>query len=643
MTSQKPLAPSSGNLMASPFAVASVSPVDGFAALWHSSLTDGVSPHAQNVLRLQERAIAAVGSGVTIADVRQPDCPVVYCNPAFTAITGYAPEDVLGRNCRFLQGADTDPHAVSIIRHALLHGQGCTVVFKNYRKDGTPFWNELTMTPVYDDAGRLTHFIGVQHDVTLRKEAEDALASANETLEARVQARTQELEQANARLQHDAFHDALTDLANRALFYDRLTHALEREKRNPHNGFAVLYLDFDRFKVINDSLGHPVGDALLIAIAGRLSKNVRPGDTVARLGGDEFAVLLEDITDFSEATQIAERLQASFVQPFVLAQHELHSSVSIGVVSSTVGYNEAEAVLRDADIAMYRAKTLGKARYVVFDAAMRERALGLLALESDLRRAVLEGALEVHYQPIVAAPTGQTVGFEALVRWQHPVHGYVSPSEFIPLAEETGLVIEIDRWVLREACRQAAAWQQQPYGAALTLNVNLSSQQFLRADLVPYVEAVLGQTGFGCENLHLELTETVMMSSSAAVQDNLDRLKALGVQLHIDDFGTGYSSLAYLQHLPTDTLKIDRSFIDRLGAGREGEELVRTIVLMAHNLGMKVVAEGVETPEQLGLLVALGCEYVQGYLLSKPLRAADASAFMARVERPCSPVVTAGV
>ena len=602
-------------------------PLD-FASLWHSSLTHHASPHAGDVLRLQERAIAAVNSGITIADVRQPDCPVVYCNAAFTKVTGYAPEEVLGRNCRFLQGPDTAREVVAAIRHALQQGRGCTVVFKNYRKDRTPFWNELTMTPVHDDEGALTHFIGVQHDVTARKEAEAALEHANQTLEAQVRARTADLESANARLQHDAFHDALTDLANRALFHDRLAHALEREKRDPTNPFAVLYLDFDRFKVVNDSLGHGVGDQLLVAIAERLLETVRPGDTVARLGGDEFTILLEDLTDASEATLVAERIQKSFSRPLELAEHKVHISASVGVVSSRVGYNEAEEVLRDADIAMYRAKALGKARSVVFDTAMRERALGLMALEADLRRAVEAGAFEVHYQPIVSAPTGRPVGFEALVRWPHPVHGLVSPAEFIPLAEETGLIIDLDRLVLREACAQVASWQERFPERALSLNVNLSGQQFLRADLVAYIEKVLADTGLGARSLRLELTETVMINASAAVQDTVARLKRLGVGLHIDDFGTGYSSLSYLQHLPTDTLKIDRSFIDRLLLSREGEELVRTIISMAHNLGMSVVAEGVETRAQLDLLILLGCEYVQGYFFSKPLAAADAARFL---------------
>ena len=535
---------------------------------------------------------------------------------------------MLGRNCRFLQGPDTDREVVAAIRHALQQGRGCTVVFKNYRKDRTPFWNELTMTPVHDDEGALTHFIGVQHDVTARKEAEAALEEANQTLEAQVRARTADLESANARLQHDAFHDALTDLANRALFHDRLAHALEREKRDPTNPFAVLYLDFDRFKVVNDSLGHGVGDQLLVAIAERLLETVRPGDTVARLGGDEFTILLEDLTDASEATLVAERIQKSFSRPLELVEHKVHISASVGVVSSRVGYNEAEEVLRDADIAMYRAKALGKARYVVFETAMRERALGLMALEADLRRAVEAGAFEVHYQPIVSAPTGRPVGFEALVRWPHPVHGLVSPAEFIPLAEETGLIIDLDRLVLREACAQVASWQKRFPEHALSLSVNLSGQQFLRADLVAYVEKVLADTGLSAQSLRLELTETVMINASAAVQDTIARLKRLGVGLHIDDFGTGYSSLSYLQHLPTDTLKIDRSFIDRLLLGREGEELVRTIISMAHNLGMSVVAEGVETRAQLDLLILLGCEYVQGYFLSRPLAAADAARFL---------------
>ena len=603
----------------------------GFAELWHRDLSS-----TESALRIQERALASVSSGITIADVSRPDCPLIYCNEAFTTITGYTAAEVLGTNCRFLQGPDTDREAVETIRAAVRAERACKVVFKNYRKDRTPFWNELTLTPVHDGAGKLTHFIGVQHDVSVRKAAAEALKRtkaelelANHVLETRVRERTKALEKANAQLRHDAFHDTLTGLANRALFHDRLFQALEREKRNPRNGFAVLYLDFDRFKVINDSLGHAAGDKLLVAVGERLRGCVRPADTVARLGGDEFTLLLEDTLTPDEAVRVAERIQGAFLEAIDLDGCGAHISVSIGIVSGKVGYSEVEEVMRDADIAMYRAKALGKARHVLFDTAMRERALNVLALENDLRRAVERGELKVHYQPIVAAADSRPTGFEALVRWEHTRHGNVSPAEFIPVAEETGLVIALDRFVLREACEQVAAWQRQfPNDPTLSLSVNFSSQQFLCSDLVAYVKDVLFETGFEAANLHLELTETVMVDTSPAVQQTLSDLKALGLQLHIDDFGTGYSSLSYLQHLPSQTLKIDRSFVLRMQDSPKGEELVHTIVKMAHNLGMTVVAEGVETETQRERLSSLGCEYLQGYLFSRPLPADAVAPFM---------------
>ena len=607
----------------------------GFAELWHRDLNA-----AENALHIQERALASVSSGITIADANRPDCPLIYCNEAFTAITGYAPAEVLGSNCRFLQGPDTDPKALKTLRNAIKAERACTVVFKNYRKDKTPFWNELTLTPVHDSVGQLTHFIGVQHDVSVRKEAEVALKRAkaelevtNRTLETRVRERTEALERANAQLRFDAFHDRLTGLANRALFNDRLAHALEREKRDARSNFAVLYLDFDRFKVINDSLGHAAGDKLLVAISGRLQTCVRPADTVARLGGDEFTILLEDVTGVDEAVQVAERIQAALLKPFELDGCRTHISVSVGIVSSKIGYNAVSEIMRDADIAMYRAKALGKARHALFDTAMRERALNVLTLENDLRKALEQETLQVHYQPIVAAKDSRPAGFEALVRWEHERHGAISPAEFVPVAEETGLIIALDRFVLREACKQVVAWQRQfPNDPSLSLSVNFSSQQFLCSDLVTFVKDVLFETGFEAANLHLELTETVMVDTSSTVQKTLEDLKTLGLQLHIDDFGTGYSSLSYLQHLPSQTLKIDRSFVQRMQDSVEGEELVRTIIKMAHNLGMTVVAEGVESETQRERLSSLGCEYLQGYLFSRPLPAAEVAAFMEQRE-----------
>ena len=481
-------------------------------------------------------------------------------------------------------------------------------------------WRNLL--PVFSPDGELELVLGYGRDITERKRVEEALQAAHDELERRVEERTAELARANERLQFDAFHDALTLLPNRALFMDRLGRAIERSARRPDPGFAVLFLDFDRFKVINDSLGHSVGDALLIALGERLKRCLRLADTVARLGGDEFTILLEDASEL-EATRTAERIQQALLRPFALEGHSLHISASIGIVLSNLAYARAEDVLRDADLAMYHAKARGRAGQQVFTKEMRERALSLMALETDLRQAIPRRELEVYYQPIMSVAGGQPVGFEALVRWQHPVHGTISPVTFIPLAEETGLIIEIDRWVLREACAQLRVWQEQfPTLPSLTLSTNLSGQQFAREDLADKVREILAETGFDPRDLKLELTESVLMSSSDSVTETFTRLRALGVGLHIDDFGTGYSSLSYLQRFPVDTLKIDRSFINKMMVSKESAELVRTILAMAANLNLKVTAEGVETPQQLEPLRSLGRAYGQGYLFAKPLAAA---------------------
>ena len=600
--------------------------------LWQNSNATEV----QEALRVMERAVATVSSGITIADASLPDQPLIYCNEAFSRMTGYTPEDVLGKNCRFLQGPDTDPAAVHSLRTAVKQGAACSVVFKNYRKDRTPFWNELTLTPVFSAAGELTHFIGVQHDVSARRAVEDELGlaraellRANRELEERVQTRTLELERANEQLQYDAFHDGLTGLANRALFGVRLAHTLELEKRNPENFFAVLYLDFDRFKFVNDTLGHAVGDELLVAIAERLARCTRPSDTVARLGGDEFTMLLEDLAGVDEALAIAARVQTGLAPSFVLAGRTLFLTASLGLTVSSVGYDTADEVLRDADIAMYTAKRQGKARCVLFDTSTRAALLRKSALEADLRNAILNDELVLHYQPIVTARTGVTQNLEALVRWQHPEHGIISPGEFIPIAEESGLITKLDRWVLQTACRQLAVWHRaSPDSANLSLSVNMSSQSFEQPGLPALVTELLFESGLPASALHLELTETDIAQAADVFATNITALRALGLSLHIDDFGTGYSSLSYLQNLPSDTLKIDQSFVARMLTNHESGELVRTIVTMAKNLGLKVVAEGVETPQQLELLTALGCDYVQGYYLSKPLPAPEVERFI---------------
>lgn len=435
--------------------------------------------------------------------------------------------------------------------------------------------------------------------------------------------------QVEEQLLHDALHDQLTRLPNRALFMDRLAWVLEHAKRHVNYLFAVLFLDLDRFKIVNDSLGHIIGDQLLVAIADRLQVCLRPSDTVARLGGDEFTILLSDIEDIQDVACVADQIHKQLTAPFNLNGYEVFTTASIGIALSTTGYGQPEELLRDADIAMYRAKTLGKARYEVFGKDMHTSAVARLQLEMDLRRAIERQEFQLHYQPIVSLQTGRITGFEALLRWQHPDRGLISPIEFISVTEETGLIIPIGQWVLREACSQMHEWQRQLPTLALTINVNLSGKQFTQSDLIEQIKQVLQETDLEACNLGLEITESVIMENTEAVSSTLFELRALGVQLHMDDFGTGYSSLSYLHRFPMDVLKIDRTFINRISAGAENLEIVQTIIVLARSLGMKVTAEGVETKEQLAQLRTLKCEYGQGYFFSKPINSKMAKTLIA--------------
>lgn len=410
---------------------------------------------------------------------------------------------------------------------------------------------------------------------------------------------------------------------------DRLAQAFSRLKRNPEFLFGVLFLDFDRFKNINDSLGHMAGDELLIDIAERLQRCLRPGDTVSRLGGDEFAILLEDVSDEAHAIAVAERIQKEVAQPFTLVGQEVFTSASIGIALGHDGYDKPEDLLRDADMAMYRAKALGKARHEVFDSGMHIHAVALLQLETDLRWAIERREFRLHYQPIVSLETGRINGFEALIRWEHPERGLVQPSEFIPIAEETGWIVPMGRWVLEQACQQLKTWQNEiDADPPLTMSVNLSGKQFSQQDLISDIEAVLKANQLQPGSLKLEITESAIMENAQAVTDRLVKLRNLGVQLGLDDFGTGYSSLSYLHRFPLDTLKIDRSFIARMGEGGDNSEIVRTIVTLGKNLSMNIVAEGVESPEQLQHLRDLDCTQGQGYFFARPLAAEEAFALL---------------
>ena len=427
------------------------------------------------------------------------------------------------------------------------------------------------------------------------------------------------LEETKEHFRHAAFHDSLTGLPNRAMFTELLKAEIESSKRIDAHMFAVLFLDLDRFKNINDSLGHTHGDLLLVAFAERLERTLRPVDTLARFGGDEFAILLSGMTDATDAVRVAQRIQDELTQPFVLDKNSAFATASIGIALSSSGYDRADDILRDADIAMYRAKENGKARYELFDHGMHARAVSRLQLESDLRHAIEQKEFCVYYQPIVCLQTGRLAGFEALVRWNHPRRGIVSPADFIPVAEETGLIVPIGEWVLNEACGQVRQWQlDSPSHRSLSLSVNLSARQVAQPDLLERIKEALDTSKLNAHCLKLEITESVVMENAEAAALMFKQLRSLGVQLSIDDFGTGYSSLSYLHRFPLNYLKIDRSFVMRLTTDNDNA-IVRTISTLAQNLGMEVIAEGIETEEQYQQLKMLGCEFGQGYLFSHPV------------------------
>lgn len=473
-------------------------------------------------------------------------------------------------------------------------------------RDGSWRWMLSRGLAVRDRTGEAYRIAGSQTDITERKLAEEHLL-------------------------HEAFHDALTGLPNRALFMHRLERALRRAQQNERFHFAVLFLDFDRFKLINDSMGHLAGDMLLVAIARRLEGCLRPHDTVARLGGDEFTILLEDIHGIQDATGVAERVQRALTLPFQLNGQDVFISASIGIVPSEARYDRPEDILRDADIAMYQAKEQGKARHALFHVDMRRTVVTQLQMETDLRRAVERQEFRLWYQPILSLTTGQPAGMEALLRWQHPTRGLLTPGDFMSVAEETGLLVPLGHWILRTACEQLRAWAlRYPLLPILTMSVNLSSKQVARPELPEQVAQILRETGVAPRYLKLEVMERALTEHAEVASKTLAGLRALGVDLQLDDFGTGYASLGYLHHFTITAIKIDHSFIRYISTPGEYESIIRTLINLAHNLGMKVIAEGVETEEQLALLTSLQCDYGQGYLFSPALESEDADALLRR-------------
>ncbi len=520
----------------------------------------------------------------------------IYFSPRWKAMLGYeegeigdSPEEWFGR----VHPEDLGRLKVEIGVHLEGHNQHFENEHRMRHKDGSYRWVVSRALAVVDAQGKALRIAGSQTDITMRKLAEQ-------------------------RLLHDAFHDELTGLPNRALFMERLERAAVRAVRRDNYLFAVLFLDLDRFKVINDSLGHMIGDQLLVGIARRLESCLRPEDTVTRLGGDEFVILFDDLKGISDATQLAERIQQELGRPFQLGGHEVFTTASIGIALSETGYQRPEDLLRDADTVMYRAKALGKARHEVFHTGLHARAVERLQLETDLRRAVERQELLVHYQPIVSRESGAIAAVEALVRWQHPQRGLVPPANFISVAEETGIILSIGDWVLRTACAQNKAWHDAGH-PHLRVAVNLSARQFKQPSLVDAISRALEDTGLDPRFLDLELTENIVLGNAQATIETMQQLCAMGIRISIDDFGTGYSSLRYLRRFPISTLKIDRSFVRDIDVDPDGAAIATAVINLGHSLRLNVVAEGVETTEQLEFLCAGGCNQIQGYVFSRPL------------------------
>jgi diguanylate cyclase (GGDEF)-like protein/PAS domain S-box-containing protein len=579
--------------------------VGGVTAFWQD-ITERAE--AEAALRQSEEryALAASGANDGLWDwdlVRE----VVYFSPRWRSMLGLAPGDNSGRPGDWFRRVHSDD--LTSLNEALeAHLAGETAHFQHEHRirheDGTYRWMLCRGVAVRRPNGKATRIAGSQTDVTERVSAQDQLRQA-------------------------ALHDTLTALPNRALFMELLGQVLDRRKRHPEDLCAVLFLDIDRFKVVNDSLGHLVGDELLVGISRRLESCLRQGDVLARMGGDEFTILLNDLSKPSDANLISERIQEALRAPFSLGGRELFTTASIGIALSGPHYTRPEDIMRDADTAMYRAKALGKARHELFDAGMHTKAIDRLGFEHDLRGAFERREFALHYQPIVSLASGRWTGFEALLRWNRGGHP-VAPSEFIPVAEETGIIEPLGTWVLQEACRQAAVWRRQfPKGTFNGITVNVSPRQLARPDFLQVVQGALAAATLDPADLRLEITETVLMDDPARAEVVLRELRRLGVKIYLDDFGTGFSSLSYLHRFPVDTLKIDRSFVASLKEGSERPAIIESIVTLARMLGTHVIAEGVETERQMHELTRLGCTEAQGYFFAQPLPASTAESLLA--------------
>ena len=686
-------------------------------------------------LYLMERAIFSCSNSIIIVDANRPNFPIIFVNPAFQHLTGYTPDEVLGRNCQFLQGNDINQPEIQQIKTALLQKKECHVVLRNYRKDGTLFWNELYICPVFNENNLLTHFIGSQNDVTKQKRleieriqikqallasqerlngildiAKDAIISVdvNQTIQLFNQKaenifgyQTEEIlgqplklilpyfqecslhqehccpigqslkiyalrkdgtpflaeadicelqlkerkictlilrdisdrQLAEEQIQRYGFYDSLTNLPNRKYFMQKLEQGLN--SLGSKDLCVVLFVDLDDFKLVNDSLGHEIGDLLLTACAQRIQNCLSTEDLVARFGGDEFLILLPNIKDIYYAVEVSQRIHQQIQLPFQLDDYQVFINASIGISLGTYGCCKPKELLRNADIAMYHAKAKGKGNYAVFDRQMHKQAMARLQIETDLRQASLHEEFELYYQPIVSLITGKTIALEALVRWNHPQRGMISPGEFISVAEETGLIVSLGQWVLQEACTQMKAWHQQfPQITPLTISVNISAKQLQQNHFLEQLDQILTLTGLDPNYLKLEITESVLIENTEYFEKTLINIRQKKIQLSLDDFGTGFSSLSYLQRFPISTVKIDRSFVHSVISNNKNAAIIGAIVNLARILDMDTIAEGIETLSQLEPLRLLGCSLAQGYFFSRPLPVKDVQVFLQKHGSP---------
>ena len=549
---------------------------------------------AETALCLRQRAIEACANPIAITRFEAPGYPTQYVNPAFERVTGYPASAILGQGLRLLCRDDLDQAGVAELDAAHKQQRDGHAVIRGYRRDGSMFWADVYLAPVRDETGQVTHFVAAIYDITSSRQYE-------------------------AELEYRTNFDGLTGLPNRNLLRDRAAQALALAKRNKRSAWIVC-MDLDRLKFVNDTLGHDAGDSVLQQVAQRLSAALPATNTVARANGDAFVVVLSDATDEHAAAAATQRLMETVTKPLTVKGHEYFLTCCAGVAVYPTDGVDAESLMRHANIAMHRAKEVGRSTFQFYTRALNARAMERLRLEGDLRHAVQRDELVLHYQPQVDLHSGRIVGMEALVRWQHPQLGMVSPSRFIGVAEETGLISPIGEWVLGTACKQNKRWQDAGYGD-LRVAVNVSAQQFHQQDLMQIVVGVLEETGLAGSCLDIELTEGVVMTDVEHAVRILHQMKGLGVKLSIDDFGTGYSSLAYLRRLPVDVLKIDQSFVRNLTAHDDEAAIVRSVIALAHSLGLQVIAEGVETAAQLAYLRGHGCDQVQGYYFSEPLPA----------------------